>query len=185
MIAEKFQADLLLIKNDGTIQDQNDFFSILYQRQESWGDPYATSYSYLGTFMADRGMQDKIRTVTQDGDTFKEYEAFIDIAYSMGPFVAGWLSNLSAADFTYYLTAAGIYQRPVTAGHPITTLTASDGTVLATGIVTVAAWESSWNTLRVPYERGALSNPIFPYIKNLAQVGENAVYFRQSRQLFP
>lgn len=185
MIAEKFQSDLLLIKTDGTIQDQNDFFSILFQRQESWGDPYVTNYSYLGTFMADRGMQDKIRTVIQDGDTFREFESFIDVAYGMGTFVTGWQNNLSAADFAYYLTAAGIYQRPLVAGLPTTTLTASNGTVLATGIVTAAAWESNWNTLRVPYERVTLGNPIFPYIKNLAAVGENPVFFRQSRQLFP
>ena len=105
--------------------------------------------------------------------------------------ISVWQANLSAADFAFYKANAGLYARPQVVGPAntlinVTTLTASDGTVLATGLITDLQWETAWNSLGVPYERRQpLPSPANTrYIKNLAQFGEIAGFFRQSTLKF-
>lgn len=179
MIAQLFQPDLLLIINKGKLQDENDYFTALYNRQESWGNPIVDK-RYLGKYTPDRNSGSmKTRSFPMDtlGASWDEFQAWIDTAYGLAKFIAGWQANLSAADFSYYLSAAGIYKRPV----GVTSLIATNGTVLATGLITDLQWETSYNALLVPYERArtAANAPLLPYIKNLAQFGEAAGFFRQ------
>ena len=186
MITELFQPDLLLIKSNGTLKDQNDFFAALYNRQESWNinEGKEIDISYLGKYSPDRHSGTyKTRSFPLNAQSWVEFQSFIDTAYGIGLFINGWVANLNAITLNYYLTKAGLYQRPTLSNVPITTLTATDGTVLATGIVTPTNWAAQWNALRVPYER-AHSNSKFQYIKNLNLVGENPLFFRYNTLLF-
>lgn len=190
MIQELFQPDLLLIMTNGKMSDENDYFAALFNRQQTWASAVIDQH-YIGNYSPDRHVGSmKIRSFPMDalGASWLEFQAWIDTAYGLAKFIAGWQTNLSAADFSYYLTAAGIYQRPTLNGKNVTTLTASDGTVLATGLTTDLQWETAWNTLGVPYERRAGSVALIPprtnYIRNLAQFGEIAGFFRQSTLLF-
>ncbi len=182
MIKELLQPDLLLIKAKGKLQDQNDYFTALFKIQEN----YATSSPdqvYLGQYTPDRHVGSAKRYgFPHVGANWAEVQAWIDTAYGIAKFIAGWSANLSAADFIYYLSAAGIYKRPV----GVTSLIASNGTVLATGLTTDLQWETSYNALLVPYERLRTASGATPlkYIKNLAQFGEVAGYFRQSTLKF-
>ena len=170
MIAELFEPDLLLIKQNGSFNDLADFFIALYNRQEEWEQPYIDQ-SYLGLYSPDRHSGSlKNRSFPLTGESWTEYQLFIGTAYTIATpvntgaslFAAG---NLSVAQRDQYIALSGTYVRPTVSGVPVTTLTASDGTVLATGLVTPLQWETSYNALLVPYER-VHSNPKQLYIKN-------------------
>lgn len=177
MISELFLPDLKIIKDRGTLADQNDFFTAMYIRQESWKMNYKPD-KFLGEISPDRNVgQIKEYAFPMEPRSWLEFQEFFDFAYGFTLWLEGWRTNLNTRTFNFYLTRAGLYRR--TPG--LTTLTASDGIVLATNLVTYQQWQTGWNTLRVPYERGTLRDPIFPYLKSLAPTGENDAYFRQSR----
>ena len=52
---------------------------------------------------------------------------------------------------------------------PVTTMYASDNTVIANNLVTDLAWQNAHNNLRIPYEK-ATSNADYMYIKSLANL---------------
>lgn len=177
MISKLFFPDLKIIKNHGTLGDQNDFFTALYLRQETWKNNY-TPAEFQGELSPDRHvalLKDYAFPMTSQ--SWKEFQEFIDFAYGYMLILTVWQDNLNDRTFNFYLTRAGIYMR----SPGVTTLRASDGTILASNLVTYQQWQIAWNTLRVPYERTTLKDPIFPYIKSLAPVGEATAFFRQSR----
>lgn len=181
MISELFLPDLKLIIAKGSLQDKNDFFTALYKKQESWNAPY-TNETYLGELSPDRHTGSiKVRDFPMNPKSWVEFEIFVDTAYSIALFIDQWKNNLNAADYAYYLQRAGIYNGP---HGPL--LIASDGTVLAHGLITPSSFAHDWNLLRVPYERNVIkSNPLFPYIRDLASLGEDPTCFRMSRYQFP
>lgn len=194
MIKELFQPDLLLIMKNGNYKDYSDYFSALYDRQESFDKPFVDS-QYYGLYSPDRHSGSmKTRSFPMDGSTWVEFQAWLDSAYTLATPVNLWSNafisgQLSAPDALAFAAAAGIYIRPVTVpfGHvPITTLTASDGTVLGTGLVTSLQWEIAYNTLLIPYERSINSNVSnsLKYIKNLQQFGDNFLSYRTSTLKF-
>lgn len=177
MISELFLPDLKIVKERGTLADQNDFFMAMFLRQETWKNNYKPD-EILGNLSPDRNVvQIKEYAFLMNPRLWREFQEFMDFAFGFTLFLEGWRNGLNARTFNFYLTRAGVYRR--TPG--LTTLTASNGVVLATGLNTYQQWQTGWNTLRVPYERTTLKDPIFPYLKSLAPTGENDAYFRQSR----
>lgn len=182
MVKELLQPDLLLILAKGTLADQNDFFTGLYHRQEEWGNPLIEQ-SYLGEYTPDRNSGSvKLRSMEMNGNTFAEFEIFVDFAYSVSPFLFQWKNTLTAADYITYLNRVGIYNGP----HG-PSLIASDGTVLIShSLNTPNSYAKAWNQHRVPYERDVIkSNPIFPYIRDLAALGQDPTCFRMSSYAIP
>jgi lipopolysaccharide/colanic/teichoic acid biosynthesis glycosyltransferase len=59
-------------------------------------------------------------------------------------------------------------------------MTASDGYVVGTGLVTDLQWETAYNTLLIPYERSIKSTVAYTlqYLQNLTQWGDTSTYFR-------
>lgn len=181
MISELFFPDLKIIKARGTLADQNDFFAAMYKRQETWKEVYSPE-EFQGEQSPDRNVGlIKELAFPLNPSTWKEFQEFIDFSYGYGLFLSAWVDNLSVLTLNFYLNRAGLYMR----ADGLTTLTASDGTILAVNLVTPAEWQDGWNTLRVPYERITLKDPLFPYIKSLLPIGELPAFFRKSRFLFP
>ena len=191
MLAELFQPDLLLIIENGSIADYFDYFGALFNRQEAFGTVYEDA-PFVGKYTPDRHSGNmKVRGFPMDGDSWVELQNWIDTSFTLAkPVTLGTsllaAGTLSAADAVYFLAGAGIYKRPQAASANVTSLIASDGTVLATGLITDAAWEDSYNALLVPYERlhAAVGTVPVRYIKNLLQFGETAGHFRTSTLLF-
>lgn len=178
MISELLLPDLLLTISNGTIQDKNDYFSALYQKQESWATAYFGE-TYLGSYTPDHNMGSmKMRDLPFS--SWLEFQQFITDAYTTASgFIPSWVDNLDSTTLLYYLNRAGINTRSTST----VILTASDGTVLAHGLVTPASWEAAWNNLRVPYERTTVKNPTFPYIKYI-QTYSSTDFFRLSTLKF-
>lgn len=176
MISELFLGDLLLIKTNGTLNDQNDFFALLYNRQEAWPTrkPLPANFAYRGFYTPDRNVGG-IKNYSVSESSWLEFQQFITDAYTHAAFIPKWVDNLSASDLRTYLTNAGIYDK----SSSTTTLTASDGAVLATGLDSPTAFASSWNSLRVPYERDTVGDTSFQYIKFIETYGSKN-YFRKS-----
>lgn len=175
MISELLLGDLLLIKTNGKLADQNDYFSALYEKQESWREPLGSNFPPLsGRYTPNHNVGEvKINNITID--SWLEFQQFITDAYTYAGFISKWVDNLSASDLRTYLTNAGIYDK----SSSTTTLTASDGTVLATGLDSPTAFASSWNSLRVPYERNTVGDTSFQYIKFI-ETYSSKNYFRKS-----
>ena len=55
---------------------------------------------------------------------------------------------------------------------PVTTMRASDNTVIATGLVTDTAWQNAHNDLRVPYEKLTFDDD-YMYLKALSVLDDN------------
>ncbi len=192
MIFNLLFPDLKRIIAKGRMSDQNDFFAALYRKQASWSGhfpetnrkPYTTSYK--GKFAVDKGISGmKVYSFSITPKSWVEFQAFVDYAYGFALFTPIWAANVDAITYQIYLDRAGIFTRDTSPGYPTSNLTASDGVVLAVGLVTPLDWETAWNALRVPYERVTVKNKDFEYIKNLAVVGENPLLFRKSPYPFP
>lgn len=191
MISELFQPDLVLIKQNGTYNDISDFFLDLFNRQESWESSLVDA-PYAGLYSPDRASGSlKTRSFPLTGAAWVEYQLYLDSAFGFAKPINTILDaynsgKINIANATFLLTRMGIYRRPTNnMGQPITTLIASDGTVLATGLDTALQWQNGYNNLLVPYERAQIrattpGNFLPRYIKALAPVGENVLYFRTS-----
>lgn len=175
MISELFLQDLLLIKTNGKLIDQNDFFSALYEKQESWREPLGSRFPPLGGKYTPNHNVGNVKINNITIDSWLEFQQFITDAYTHAAFIPKWVDNLSATDLRTYLTNAGIYDK----SSSTTTLTASNGTVLATGLDSPTAFATSWNTLRVSYERNTVKDAAFQYIKFI-ETYSSRNYFRKS-----
>jgi hypothetical protein len=197
MIKELFQPDLLLIMQNGNIKDYSDYFSALYDRQESFDKPFVDS-KYYGLYSPDRHSGSmKTRSFPMNGASWVEFQLWLDAAFTLSKPVRFGNTGLCAgsishADAGIFLAAAGIYKRPISTGNTCTgevalgIMVASNGTVLASGLTSDLSWETAYNTLLIPYERSINSSisKSLRYIKNLAQYGDLPHFFRTSTLKF-
>lgn len=198
MIAELFQNDLLLIMKNGNYKDYSDYFSALFNRQENFNEALVDD-PYYGKYSPDRHSGSmKTRSFPMvNGVSWTEFQNWLDSAYTLAKpisFLNGGLcsSLLSSADFATFIGASGIYKRPISSGNSCTSeipnpvMTASDGTVLAHGLIQDSGWEFAYNTILIPYERSIKSagSGALRYIKNLVQYGDQAHYYRTSTWKF-
>ena len=189
MIKQLFQPDLLLVITNGKTGDYVDFFANMYDRQQTFNLAFQ-DVDYIGSYTPSRNSGYlKTRSFPAVGTNWIEFQNWLDTAYTLAKpvnFLQAQfnLGNISTNDAQYFAKDMGLYRRPKTGGFfggtVITTMTASNGTVLGTGLLTDIAWENAYNNILIPYERSinSLVAPTLSYIKNIQQYGDWATFFR-------
>lgn len=181
MIRQIIEPVAVKIKRESrNAEDTWNFLGVLYRAQEKisrnqpWDNFLAPNISALvsKSSYVQHTTAELLRAVPKNDlrALWREYQLMLDNIYRVLDPIP---SALSLPTFTdRFLTNAGIIEHPVGEGY-LTTLTASDDTVLATGLTTPELWADAWNTLLVPYEAG-LGNKI-DYITPL--LGANSQYY--------
>lgn len=195
MIKELFQPDLLLIMSNKKPKNYVDFFAAMFERQETFDKDFL-DIKYYGKYTPGRSSGIfKTRSFPAVGANWGEFQLWLDTAFALAKPVNLLASLVSSgamlnADAVTFLGDMGLYSRPVAGGlfSPIiiTFMTASDGTLVASGLITDVAWETAYNTILIPYERSIKSTiaPNLRYIKNLNQYGDYPTYYRTSTLKF-